>query len=74
LDKALVAGADFFDRVLTDLEIVAAMRKQLKKKRRSCPTCKPHKMAKCNRWKLKEHDALLRFDREARQLMGRVAA
>jgi hypothetical protein len=30
------------------------MRKQYKKKLRSCPLCKPHKMKWTNRWKAKE--------------------
>jgi len=30
------------------------MRKRLKKKRHSCPMCKPHKMGITNRWKSKE--------------------
>jgi len=30
------------------------MRKQYKKKKRSCPMCKPYKMGWDNRWKLKD--------------------
>jgi hypothetical protein len=30
------------------------MRKRLKRKRHSCPMCKPHKMGITNRWKSKE--------------------
>jgi hypothetical protein len=29
-------------------------RKRMKKKKRSCPLCKPHKMGGDNRWKPKE--------------------
>ena len=44
------------------------MRKRLKKKKkkRSCPLCKPHKTGGENRWKPKERDALDRAEREAR--------
>ena len=39
------------------------MRKRLKKKKRSCAMCKPHKMAKAVRWKPDELDRLKRFER-----------
>lgn len=42
------------------------MRKRLKKKKRSCPLCKPYKMRGENRWKPKERDALERAERETR--------
>lgn len=32
------------------------MRKQYKKKKRSCALCKPHKMGWDNRWKKKERE------------------
>ena len=40
------------------------MRKRLKKKKRSCALCKPHKMRGCNRWKPKEEAKLKAFERE----------
>jgi len=43
------------------------MRKQLKKKKRSCALCKPFKMAKANRWSLKDKDALKRDEAEIRE-------
>lgn len=46
------------------------MRKHLKKKRRSCALCKPHKMAKACRWKVKELDQLQRHERECVALSG----
>ncbi|MEW6584109.1 MAG: hypothetical protein AB1442_00690 [Nitrospirota bacterium] len=30
----------------------------MKKKKRSCPLCKPHKMGGDNRWKPKEYDRM----------------
>ena len=42
------------------------MRKRLKKKKRSCSLCKPHKMHAANRWKVKELDRLERAEREMR--------
>lgn len=38
-------------------------RKRLKRKRRSCALCKPHKMKGAVRWKPKELAALKRFER-----------
>jgi hypothetical protein len=46
----------------------AAMRKKLKKKRRSCRLCKPHKMGIENRWKPKEEQALRVWEREKKSL------
>lgn len=46
------------------------MRKRLKKKARSCPMCKPHKMHKANRWTPKDEDALKRFEKEKKDLEG----
>ena len=43
------------------------MRKRLKKKRRSCSMCKPFKMGKCNRWKDKELESLVRSEKEIRE-------
>lgn len=40
------------------------MRKRLKKKARSCPLCKPHKMRGSNRWKIKELAKLKEFEKE----------
>lgn len=39
------------------------MRKRLKKKRRSCPLCKPHKTNGSNRWKPKEEFLLREWER-----------
>lgn len=39
------------------------MRKRMKRKRRSCALCKPHKMCGEHRWKPKELAALKRFER-----------
>lgn len=38
------------------------MRKRLKKKKRSCPLCKPHKMERANRWKTKELAQIQEFE------------
>lgn len=40
------------------------MRKRYKLKKRSCTTCKPHKMNGANRWKVKELDFIKRSERE----------
>jgi hypothetical protein len=40
------------------------MRKRLKKKRRSCAMCKPHKMGGATRWKPKDMDVIKRTDKE----------
>lgn len=40
------------------------MRKRLKKKKRSCPLCKPHKTGGTNRWKVKELVLLEVFEKE----------
>jgi hypothetical protein len=42
----------------------SVMRKRLKKKKRSYPMCKPHKMRGENRWKAKDKDALERAEKE----------
>lgn len=42
------------------------VRKRLKKKRRSCAMCKPHKTRGENRWKPKEAQALKEFERSWR--------
>jgi hypothetical protein len=47
------------------------MRKRLKKKSRVCCLCKPHKMAKCNRWKPKELSALKDSEKVCREAIGR---
>jgi len=39
------------------------MRKRLKKKRRSCAMCKPHKMQWENRWKPKDRARLEEFEK-----------
>jgi hypothetical protein len=43
------------------------MRKRLKKKRRSCALCKPHKMAKAGRWKAAELDRLASDEKEMKR-------
>ncbi len=43
------------------------IRKQYKRKLRSCALCKPHKMAGENRWKPKELAKLKRAEAEIRQ-------
>ena len=47
------------------------MRKRYKKKARSCPLCKPHKMHIEKRWKPREQAALEEFEK-ARQVAERV--
>jgi hypothetical protein len=44
------------------------MRKQLKKKKRSCALCKPHKVGWDNRWKVKEREAIKRFEKDREEL------
>ena len=48
------------------------MRKMLKRKLRSCPMCKPHKMAKCNRWKPRDLARLKEDDKTCREFTGEV--
>ena len=48
------------------------MRKHLKKKKRSCPLCKPHKTRGSSRWKIKALDALARAEAECRDAVGPV--
>jgi hypothetical protein len=43
------------------------MRKQLKRKKRSCALCKPQKMGWVNRWKPREVEKLKRFERNRRR-------
>ena len=40
------------------------MRKQYKKKKRSCALCKPHKMKWANRWKIKYKNKIKESDKE----------
>jgi len=40
------------------------MRKQYKKKKKSCAMCKPHKMKKSNRWKIKDLFKLKLFEKK----------
>jgi len=42
------------------------MRKRLKKKRRSCSVCKPHKVGRTNRWKTREFEQMERDEEEMR--------
>lgn len=44
------------------------MRKRLKKKKRSCPLCKPHKMGGTNRWKAKELSQIQEFEKFKKSL------
>ena len=46
------------------------MRKRLKKKKRSCPLCKPHKTGGSNRWKAKDEARLKCDERDIRSLMA----
>jgi len=39
------------------------MRKRMKKKKKSCGLCKPHKRAMGNRWKVKEEQRLKEFEK-----------
>ena len=39
------------------------MRKRYKKKLRSCPLCKPHKMKKAKRWTVREESDLKEFEK-----------
>jgi len=39
------------------------MRKRLKKKKRSCALCKPHKMRGAIRWKAKEFAKIREFEK-----------
>lgn len=43
------------------------MRKQLKKKKRSCPLCKPHKTGGANRWTNKVKGKMKQMEREIRE-------
>jgi len=45
------------------------MRKRLKRKKRSCPLCKPNKMHGANRWKTKEFDKLQRAEKEIQEVV-----
>jgi len=45
------------------------MRKKLKKKKRSCPLCKPHKMGGANRWKAKELVKMKEFEKTKKQII-----
>jgi hypothetical protein len=45
------------------------MRKRLKKKRRSCALCKPHKMGKAVRWKAAEFDRLATDEKEIKRIL-----
>jgi len=45
------------------------MRKRLKKKKRSCPLCKPHKMEGANRWKVMDFAKIKEFE-EIKQNIG----
>jgi hypothetical protein len=40
------------------------MRKRMKRKLRSCPMCKPHKMGGAIRWKHKDYVELKTFERD----------
>lgn len=40
------------------------MRKRMKRKKRSCALCKPHKMCGKCRWPVRELDAIKRSERE----------
>jgi len=46
------------------------MRKRLKRKKRSCDLCKPHKTGHDNRWKTKHEAALRRFKRQRAREMN----
>jgi hypothetical protein len=48
------------------------MRKNYKRKRRSCALCKPHKVGWDKRWKPKE--AVRRMDMEQRKVSGYFSA
>lgn len=45
------------------------MRKQLKRKLRSCPHCKPHKMGIANRWTVKDSARMAADQREMREAL-----
>jgi len=45
------------------------MRKRLKRKKRACGLCKPHKRGKSNRWKTKEFDKLQRAEKEIQEVV-----
>ena len=49
------------------------MRKMTKRKRKSCPLCKPHKTCGACRWTDREKAARLRDDREIRDALRRAA-
>ena len=48
------------------------MRKRLKRKKRSCALCKPHKMGGENRWKPKELARLKEAESEVRRAAREV--
>jgi hypothetical protein len=54
-------------------EVRNQMRKRLKKKRRSCALCKPHKMGKARRWKAAEFDRLATDEKEMRRAVRGAA-
>ena len=45
------------------------MRKRLKKKKRSCALCKPHKMGKAMRWKAADFNRLSNDEKEIRKAL-----
>jgi len=48
------------------------MRKRLKKKKRSCALCKPHKMGKALRWKAADYDRLVSDEKEIKKALRRA--
>ena len=45
------------------------MRKRLKRKKRSCALCKPHKMGGANRWKAREFGEIKEFEKIKNQII-----
>jgi predicted DNA-binding transcriptional regulator AlpA len=45
------------------------MRKRLKKKKRSCALCKPHKIGKALRWKAADYDKIVNDEKEIRKTL-----
>lgn len=45
------------------------MRKRLKRKKRSCALCKPHKMAKANRWTAGDLDRMISDEKEIKNAL-----
>lgn len=48
------------------------MRKQYKKKKKSCALCKPHKTCGDCRWTSQEKDAIIRAEKMKKEYLGKI--